>query len=94
MSEAPEKIWLQNWTLHPSEDTTWCVDKINDDDIEYILATRPEELEAEIERLRGENNDLFDLLRTTYKTLKARGIDDVAFALSSSIDTVLKAGDK
>ena len=100
---SPEKIWLQNWTSDPSVETTWCVDKINDDDIEYVLASQVENLQdackyhANISLqnavLQSENEKLFDLLRTTYRTLKSRGIDDMAFALSSSIDSVLKEND-
>lgn len=36
-SEAPERIWLQ-WVEPHCDDNTWCVDKINDDDAEYIRA--------------------------------------------------------
>lgn len=35
MSEAPEKIWLQ-WEGEYHEETTWCVDQIEEDDVEYI----------------------------------------------------------
>ena len=31
----PTKIYLQ---YDPDGETTWCADKINDDDIEYVLA--------------------------------------------------------
>ncbi len=32
-----KRIWLQN--NGPNEDRTWCSDKINDDDVEYVLAS-------------------------------------------------------
>jgi len=36
MREAPETIYLQ-WTGPPGhEGITWCVDQINDDDVEYV----------------------------------------------------------
>jgi hypothetical protein len=43
---GPERIWLQ-WDLDedPVNERTWCADKINDSDTEYVRA-------AEIERLR------------------------------------------
>ena len=37
--DAPERIWLQNWLAAPQLiETTWCNDKIHDDDIEYVRA--------------------------------------------------------
>lgn len=48
--KPPNKIYLQ-WYVDDPEygmefGRTWCQDKINDDDVEYILASRVEELEA------------------------------------------------
>ena len=52
--EAPERIWLQ---LEPEEiayyEQTWCADKINESDTEYVLAD-------EIERLRESIAKHFD----------------------------------
>ena len=49
MSDAPKKVWLQNVgdadQLYDDE-VTWCGEKINEDDVEYIRAD-------EIERLRS-----------------------------------------
>lgn len=42
-----KRIWLQN---NPDEDTTWCQDKINDEDIEYTRA----DLYASLERRNEE----------------------------------------
>ena len=39
--KAHKRIWLQQ-----EGETTWCQDKINDDDIEYVLATPPQSPEA------------------------------------------------
>ena len=56
MNEVPERIWLQS-DDDPESDwfaeliVTWCQDKINDEDVEYILATKYAEMEAENERL-------------------------------------------
>ena len=41
--EAPERIWLQDdgdWQLydHGDEHVTWCQDKVNDNDTEYVRA--------------------------------------------------------
>lgn len=48
--QAPQRIWLQwyGW----SEENTWCVDKINDEDVEYIRADAVDELEANHEELQ------------------------------------------
>jgi hypothetical protein len=44
MSDAPGTIYLQ---YDPEGETTWCEDKINDDDIVYVLATELEQLRAD-----------------------------------------------
>ncbi len=54
MSTAPEQIWLQrdeDDTRHPreTEGVTWCEDKINDTDTEYM---RADIARNEITRLR------------------------------------------
>ena len=48
MMKAPDRIYLQvSDDMRPPEDghvwkeTSWCQDKINDDDIEYVRATPP-----------------------------------------------------
>lgn len=50
-TELPERIWLQ-----PSEEEiTWCQDKINDDDVEYVRADtifRPDRVKK---RIPGQN---------------------------------------
>ena len=43
--KAHKRIWLQQ-----EGETTWCQDKINDDDIEYVLATPPQSPEAKMGR--------------------------------------------
>ena len=37
MNKPPDKIYLQ---LESSPEVTWCVDRINDTDPEYVLITR------------------------------------------------------
>lgn len=59
---AYERIWLQEDTDPESEwegevIVTWCADQINDDDIEYVLATRISELEAELQDADKANSD-------------------------------------
>lgn len=38
--KIPEKMYLQWRDGGPSRDATWCEDKLNDDDIEYILSEK------------------------------------------------------
>ena len=53
MSEqAPKQIYLQSYNSDCYDDNTWCVDQINDEDIEYILQSEYDKLRAENERLR------------------------------------------
>jgi hypothetical protein len=33
-----KRIWLQSGGEDPTDEATWCQDKINDDDVEYVLA--------------------------------------------------------
>ena len=44
---SPERIWLQCDPDNNLYDTTWCKDKINDTDAEYILASVAAERYAE-----------------------------------------------
>jgi len=46
MRKAPKRIWLQYFEDEEDadDDITWCPDKINDDDVEYIRVV--EEAEA------------------------------------------------
>lgn len=46
-----ERIWLQTLSEATGE-TTWCEDKINDDDIEYVRVDLFTKLEAENKALR------------------------------------------
>ena len=52
--KPPQKIYLQDYCEDYLSDgnTTWCDDKQNDDDIEYILRSEYNALRAENERLR------------------------------------------
>ena len=59
----PTIIYLQNsiddngiWY----NDTTWCVDQINDDDIQYIIASKYKSVVAENARLREELNKWYE----------------------------------
>ncbi len=54
MADAPEKIWLQRPCRDPENewcgDVTWCADKQNEDDTEYVradLANGPEPVEPD-----------------------------------------------
>jgi len=38
--DKPKKIYLQiEYDGEPTEEWTWCVDRINDSDIEYVVCT-------------------------------------------------------
>jgi len=56
MSEAPERIWLQDGGDYRQAilcgDVTWCEHPVDDADTEYIRAARIEALEAERDALR------------------------------------------
>ena len=47
--DAPEIIYLQAWM----PEVTWCEDKINDDDIEYIRADRVIQIRDALEKATG-----------------------------------------
>ncbi len=60
-----ERIWLQSDEEHG--EPTWCEDKINDDDVEYIRADVYAQLETENERLRDERDqwkERYEILAT------------------------------
>ena len=87
MNKIPERIWLQvygeDWWGNESpelptdnEDVTWCVDQINGSDVEYVLASKYEELEAVCHkalekaflRIKELEADLKDILDNTPDT--------------------------
>lgn len=53
-----ERIYLQPGT---GDDATWCQDRINDDDIEYVRADLYAAAQAEIERLEDALLDIKEL---------------------------------
>lgn len=65
MDKIPERIWLQVYGdevpergLPPDDwEVTWCEDKINDSDVEYVLASKYNELLKRIGELRLPRND-------------------------------------
>ena len=62
--EAPERIYLQ---LGDPDEETWCQDKVNDDDTEYIRADIVERLNLE--------------LRAQHRTLRIYGTNPVKTGL-------------
>ena len=60
--KPPEIIYLQ---YDPDGETTWCEDKINDDDIEYVLKSSAEAAEARVYELRNILNLLLDQIDYT-----------------------------
>ena len=60
---APERIYLQLGDDPPDEfphghDVTWCVDKIDECDIEYVRADLFEQQARQIEQLKWRNEKL------------------------------------
>ncbi len=61
MSEqAPKQIYLQSYNSDCYDDNTWCVDQINEEDIEYIL-------QSEYNKLRAENEKLMVVLKYLFE---------------------------
>ena len=60
--KPPQKIYLQDYCEDYLSDgnTTWCDDKQNDDDIEYILRSEYDALRAENERLKEALSSLYE----------------------------------
>ena len=56
MTKPPITLWLQWEHPDPHEGATWCVDKIHDDDIEYVL----KEWVDEKERILDESDQAMD----------------------------------
>jgi len=60
---APERIYLHWGESYPgstdpdADDVTWCGDRVEPYDVEYVRADRIEALEAEAERLRVESDN-------------------------------------
>jgi len=50
--QPPKQIYLQAYDSDSYDDNTWCSDKQNEDDIEYILQSEYDQLKSENERLR------------------------------------------
>lgn len=68
MSDAPERIWLQDDGDYSKarlalSDLTWCEDQINDADTEYRRADLPPTDAARVDSLVEENTRLRGLLR-------------------------------
>jgi hypothetical protein len=53
--QPPKVIYLQ-FDPNPNGETTWCEDRINDDDIEYVRTTSKLANQAETIRLLKEDN--------------------------------------
>jgi len=50
--QPPKQIYLQAYDSDSYDDNTWCSDKQNEDDIEYILQSEYDQLKSENERLQ------------------------------------------
>jgi hypothetical protein len=58
--QPPKQIYLQAYDSDSYDDNTWCVDRINDEDIEYIL-------QSEYDQLKSENEKLKEALEKIYR---------------------------
>lgn len=79
--QAPKQIYLQAYESDSYDDNTWCQDKINDEDIEYILQSEYDQLKAENERLREALNNIFLTDVVSFVHAHYRGEYPVEFAV-------------
>jgi len=74
--KPPRNIYLQNYFEDfgfYDEGVTWCEDKQNDDDIEYILQLEYDKLNEETKRLMDEVKESNGLLRSASMIAKRDG---------------------
>ena len=57
MKTTPPKIIYLQWNQSPDDESTWCADKINDDDVEYVIKSH---YESTTKKLRDRIFDLED----------------------------------
>jgi predicted nucleic acid-binding Zn-ribbon protein len=93
MTDAPETIYLQ-WIPegHPATDEiTWCVDKIHENDTEYtrtdIAHPRIAEMESEIEEANNAIDDLVCLIAELEGEIVAwqKDVDNLELRLSNAV---------
>lgn len=66
MSGIPKTIYIQQFEdpeiegFYDDEETTWCVDRVNDHDVEYCLAKEKEALEKKVSKLRDLMKEIMD----------------------------------
>jgi len=58
--QPPKQIYLQAYESNSYDDNTWCQNKINDEDIEYILQSEYDQLKAENDKLVEALQSMFD----------------------------------
>ena len=79
----PKRIWLQ-FHQEDEEAKTWCQDKINDDDVEYVLSSHDREL---VERL-GKKKKPSLVEDTIYASNAKRGynsaLNDILYILTDA----------
>ena len=69
--KPPKRIYLQQYFDYNDEVVTWCVDKINDEDIEYILQSEYDQLKTENKRLTKALREIVELYKPTTLSLTA-----------------------
>ena len=54
--KCPKRIYLQwDGVSTPTEDTTWCVDRIEDDDLEYVHVSQLAQAQKELAEAKAES---------------------------------------
>ena len=84
--QAPKQIYLQAYDSDSYDDNTWCVDRINDEDIEYILQSEYDQLKAENDQLRAENEQL----REGLEYIVNRGYTGASYVAQQAMKEVKK----
>lgn len=96
MKNIPETIFLQideygkDAKSFKELETTWCTDKLNEDDIEYILKSKYEELEHQKEKILSYINKLENDSFEGWNEDEKGGYLTACFSIKKKIEEVLK----
>ena len=90
-----KNIYLQNYFEdfgYYDDGCTWCEDKINDEDIEYILQSEYDKLRAENEKLKALLYNLYEAcMRADFEGDLSEYIDgDILDAVKQALNEVTK----
>ena len=90
-----KNIYLQNYFEdfgYYDDGCTWCEDKINDEDIEYILQSEYDKLRAENEKLREALREIVELYKPPTRSLTAIKMCMVAEQALKEVETCPECG--